>query len=240
MIEKIIREHLIPPEEYIFGFADLRGLLSDKFNGFEYGISIGQRLKDAIVDKIADGPTAEYYLHYRKINENLAKLTKDISDALNINNIETLRIEPTVSTAELDTIYFKSLRTDLSHKMVATRSGLGWIGKTDLFISKKFGPRVRLVSILLRTKVMPKSSPLNSSRCGICNLCVDSCPARAANGKIWDINVAREEFFDPWKCRNQCAEFGTSRLQSDVRVCGMCISVCPVGKKNINPIRLSN
>ena len=29
-----------------------------------------------------------------------------------------------------------NLRYDISHKMVATRAGLGWIGKTDLFVSK--------------------------------------------------------------------------------------------------------
>jgi epoxyqueuosine reductase QueG len=114
--------------------------------------------------------------------------------------------------------------------MVATRAGLGWIGKTDLFISKKFGPRLRLVSILLSTPVKPKSKPVEKNRCGKCNLCVDICPANAANGKLWDITVEREEFFDPWKCRKQCAEFGSSRLGLDVRICGMCVSICPIGK----------
>ena len=33
--------------------------------------------------------------------------------------------------------------------MIATRAGLGWIGKTDLFISKDIGARLRLVSILI-------------------------------------------------------------------------------------------
>jgi epoxyqueuosine reductase QueG len=114
--------------------------------------------------------------------------------------------------------------------MVATRAGLGWIGKTDLFISKKFGPRLRLVSILLSTPVKPKSKPVEKNRCGKCNLCVDICPANAANGKLWDITVEREEFFDPWKCHKQCAEFGRSRLGLDVRICGMCVSICPIGK----------
>ena len=41
---------------------------------------------------------------------------------------------------------------DISHKMVATRAGLGWIGKADLFISSRFGPRLRLVSILINKK----------------------------------------------------------------------------------------
>jgi len=230
-IEKIVRNHLLPAENYIWGFAELTGLLQNKFSGFDFGISIGQRLDSSIVDKVVNGPTLEYYTHYKKANKDLAMLTKQISEDLNENEIETQNIDPTVSTSELDTVYFKTLRTDLSHKMVATRAGLGWIGKTDLFISKKFGPRLRLVSILLKTPVKSKSKPFDISHCGNCNICVEICPAKAANGKLWDITVEREEFFDPWKCRNQCAEFGRTKLGMDARICGICVAACPIGRK---------
>jgi epoxyqueuosine reductase QueG len=228
IIDDILKEHLLPAENYIFGFADLTGLLQNKFDGFNYGISIGRKLDYEIVDKVINGPTPEYYSHYRQINKDLSLLTKKISDDLNKNDIETLKIDPTVSTSELDSVYSKTLRTDLSHKMVATRAGLGWIGKTDLFISREFGPRLRLVSILLKTPVKSKSKPIDISRCGNCNICVDICPSKAANGKLWDITVDREEFYDPWKCRNQCAEFGSNRLGLDVRICGICVAACPI------------
>jgi epoxyqueuosine reductase QueG len=71
--------------------------------------------------------------------------------------------------------------------------------------------------------------PVVKSRCGKCNICVEICPARAANGLLWDINVKREDFFDPWKCRKQCAEFGRVRLGRDVRICGICVAACPIG-----------
>jgi epoxyqueuosine reductase QueG len=232
IINNILKEHLLPVENYIFGFADLTGLLQNKFIGFNYGISIGRKLDYKIVDKVNNGPTPEYYSHYRQINKDLSLLTKKISDDLNKNDIETLKIDPTVSTSELDSVYFNTLRTDLSHKMVATRAGLGWIGKTDLFISREFGPRLRLVSILLKTPVKPKLKPVDMSRCGNCSICVDICPAKAANGKLWDITVDREVFYDPWKCRNQCAEFGMNRLGLDVRICGICVAACPIGQKN--------
>jgi len=231
IINDILKRHLLPAENFISGFADLTGLLQDKFNGFNYGISIGYKLDFNIVDKVINGPTQEYYSHYRLINEELSLLTGKISEDLNRNEIETLNIDPTVSTAELDSIYFDTLRTDLSHKMVATRAGLGWIGKTDLFISREFGPRLRLISILLKTPVKTEFDPVNKSQCGNCNVCVDICPAKAANGKQWDIKVDREEFFDPFKCRNQCAEFGWTRLGIDARICGICVAACPVGRR---------
>jgi epoxyqueuosine reductase len=230
MVEKILKSHLHPEDDYIYGFADLTGILDKKFKGFDFGISIGKRLDDRIVDQIINGPTQEYYALYSSVNKELAHLTEKISKDLNSNNIETYNIKPTVSTNDLDTIYFKTLRTDLSHKMVATRAGLGWIGKTDLLISKKFGPRLRLVSIILKTPVISKSKPIDKSRCGSCNICVDICPAKAANGKLWDISVEREIFFDPHKCRNKCIEFGRERLGSDIRICGICVSACPLGK----------
>jgi epoxyqueuosine reductase QueG len=227
-IEEIVKSHLIPSKNFIFGFADLTGLLDKKFEGFNYGISIGKKLDYKIVDKVITGPTMEYYSHYKQINSELSLLSDKISVELKENGVETLNIEPTVTTSELDSIYYNSLRTDLSHKMVATRAGLGWIGKTDLFISKEFGPRLRLVSILLKTPVKPKSKPLNRSRCGNCTTCIDICPAKAANGKLWDITIEREEFFDAFRCRNQCAEFGRTRLGMNARICGICVASCPV------------
>ena len=234
LISQIIRRHLVPADNYLYGFADLTGLLDVKFEGFNYGISIGRRLEDPIVNNIFGGPTKEYYLHYRNINQELAFLSGRISSELNEHNIDTINISPTVSTEELDTTYFNTLRTDLSHKMVATRAGLGWIGKTDLLITKKFGPRLRLTSILLRDPVIPESRPLDISRCGSCNICVEICPAKAANGKTWDTTMEREEFYDAWKCRNQCAEFGRARLSIDARVCGICVAACPIGQVSSN------
>jgi epoxyqueuosine reductase len=231
-IDEIVSGHLLPKENFLYGFADLTGLLDEKFEGYNYGISIGRRLDNDIVDKIIDGPTMEYYSHYRAINKELEQLTNKISEDLKTKGIESLGIDPTVSTSDLDSKYSLLLRTEISHKMVATRAGLGWIGKTDLFISLEFGPRLRLVSILLRVPLMPESSPIEKSRCGTCNKCVDVCPANAANGRLWSITVKREEFFDPWKCRNKCAEFGRLRLGTNARVCGICVAVCPIGRKN--------
>jgi epoxyqueuosine reductase len=228
-IGEIIRRNLLPSENYIFGYANLTGLLNKKFHGFNYGISIGRRLDSSIVNRISGGPTMEYYSHYRQINEELALISGRICADLNANDFETINMPPTVSTEELDTIYYKTLRTDLSHKMVATRAGLGWIGKTDLLITRQFGPRLRLTSILLKDRVVPEMKPINKSKCGTCRLCVDICPAQAASGISWNINTDREKFFDPWKCRNQCAEFGRTRLSMNARVCGMCVAACPIG-----------
>jgi epoxyqueuosine reductase len=234
VIEEIVTRHLTPAENYIYGYADLNGLLTEKFRGFNYGISIGRRLDDNIIDSIINGPTEEYYNHYLEINELLASLTDSISYDLNASGIESINIEPTISTDDTDSSYSDALTTDLSHKMVATRAGLGWIGKTDLFISKTLGPRLRLVTILVRTPLKPVNAPVKKSRCGKCDLCVKICPAGAASDKLWNTEIRREDFFDPWKCRKQCAYFGRSLFDNKARICGICIAICPVGRNHRN------
>jgi len=230
-IDTVLRKHLVPGSDYISGYADLTGLLDQEFGRFRYAISIGRKLDSGIVESIAGGPTMEYYAHYRNMNADLAVISQAIAEDLNKLGIETWLVEPSVTTNQLDTIYEKTLRTPVSHKMAATRAGLGWIGKTDLFISKKFGPRLRLVTILTNTPLTSDSAPVSKSRCGSCKLCISVCPVSAANGKPWDITVDRDEFFDAFKCREQCAEFGRTRLSMDARVCGICVAVCPVGKE---------
>jgi epoxyqueuosine reductase len=233
MIKDIIKNNLIPVEDFIYGFADLRGLIGNKFNGFYYGVSIGKKLENRIIDGIKDGPTIEYYNHYKAINDELAALTVRIKADLHRAGVESIPVDPTVSagTEGYSKEYLRTLSADVSHKMVATRAGLGWIGKSDLFISKTVGPRLRLVSILLNQNPGISSVPIEKSLCGKCNLCVAKCPARAANGKLWNINIQRHEFFDAHKCREKCNELARQRLNVDARICGLCVSVCPIGEK---------
>lgn len=232
MIREIIKKHLVPHEDFIFGFADLRGLLDQKFKGYNYGISMGKRLDDRIINKIKDGPTLEYYNHYHHINKQLADLTLSIQSDLMNFGIYSIVLEPTISEdAKINNDhYLRTLSVDISHKMIATRAGLGWIGKTGLFISREFGPRLRLVSILLQQRPPLYSTPVNKSECGKCKICVIKCPAQAANGKSWHIGITRDEFFDAHKCREKCRELAKEKFKTDISICGICVAVCPVAK----------
>lgn len=231
IIESLVERHLRPRDEFIFGFADLRSLIHPRFSDYPFGISIGRKLNDEIVDNLLDGPTLEYYEHYRDINRNLSILARKIQEELLDIKVKSLPVVPTISLGSPE--YRECLETlsyDISHKMVATRAGLGWIGKTDLLISKKFGPRLRLVTILLDSDPGISAKPVDRSKCGKCKICVERCPASAANGILWNVNVHRDMFFDAFRCREMCGELARQKLNVDERICGLCVSVCPVGK----------
>jgi epoxyqueuosine reductase len=231
-IESIISKRLKPSSDYIYGLANLNGFLPDEYKNYSLGISIGKRLDDKIVDAVVQGPNVDYYNHYKQNNSELQTISSAIVDDLSKYGVKSIAIFPTLSlSSEEFKPYLKDLKYKISHKMVATRAGLGWIGKTDLFVSKKFGARLRLVSILVESNLKSDAQPIDESHCGNCNICVKMCPAQAANGMSWNVNIYRDEFFNAHKCWEQCHEFGMQIFKRDVGICGICVALCPVGQK---------
>jgi len=235
MQEKIVEQirKVIPDDgRHIWGLADLSGLLHERFKGWDYGISIGKRLDDSVIDSIITGPTPEYWKLYQETNVYLTGLAADVATKIAGLGVRSLAFAPTSSGLDRSPEYARTLRHDFSHKMVGTRAGLGWIGKSDLFISRRFGPRLRLVSVLVDAPLKPLQPPIDKSRCGKCDLCVKACPAGAINGKLWNIKIDRDEYYDAFKCREKAMELSlAATLQSGHEICGICISVCPIGKE---------
>ena len=231
-IESIISKRLIPSSDFIYGLANLNGLLPDEYKSYPLGISIGKRLNDKIVNTVAAGPNMSYYNHYKEVNSELESISNSIVGDLADRGVKSIAIVPTlILSSDEFKPYLKDLKYKISHKMVATRAGLGWIGKTDLFISKKYGPRLRLVSILVESPPKNEVKPVEESLCGNCNICVKMCPAQAANGKLWNVYTYRDEFFDAQKCWSKCHEFGMQIFKRDVGICGICVALCPMGHK---------
>ena len=222
---------LLPdPDRYLIGFADMKNLLSGRYEQFGYCIVIGKKLDDIITDAIISGPTMEYLNLYMEVNRELGESAEKISGLLLSMDVDSLVVPPTIEGSKLTGEIEKTLDYGFSHKKAGTRSGLGWIGKTDLFVSESLGPRVRLASVLTNYPLPLKKDPVEKSRCRDCDLCVSICPAQAANGVLWDTGVKREDFFDPFKCRDKCRELSQRNIGKDVTICGMCISVCPYGR----------
>jgi len=232
-IISIIESHFKRFDDFIVGFADMKRLLENY--SFQYGIVIGQRLENSIVDTIINAPTIEYYNHCKNVNKNLSELIHRIENFIILKGYKCKIVEPSDDNKTKSENSQQPLRTSISHKMVATRAGLGWIGKTDLLITKKFGPRLRLVSLLTDYPINQTGQAINKSKCGKCVKCISACPATAGNGRLWDIHTNRDVFFDVNKCRAKCVELTKKYLNLDSATCGICVSVCPMGMKNKKP-----
>jgi epoxyqueuosine reductase QueG len=227
-------ERRLDSSVYDYGFADLTGLLPENYAACTRGISIIRRLDDAVIDAIADGPTEAYLEHYNHVNAELNALVQSIAAEMSDGASIILPIKATLEEHELSETYTRTLTYDISHKMIATRSGLGWIGKTDLLVSRRFGPRVRLASILTDLPLEPLDAPIDQSRCGSCSLCVDICPAGAATGEPWKAGMHRDRFFDAFRCREYCRSISKQRLNRAISLCGKCVHICPGGRAQIS------
>jgi epoxyqueuosine reductase QueG len=119
----------------------------------------------------------------------------------------------------------------ISHKAVALAAGLGWQGKSLLLVSRKYGPRVRLVSVLTDLSLEP--DPPLSNRCGTCSSCADACPVEAIKNVSTKRHYAsRDEalYFD--RCATHVSTVNTKLPFIDNPICGVCISACPWGRQN--------
>jgi epoxyqueuosine reductase QueG len=113
-----------------------------------------------------------------------------------------------------------------SHKVAASLSGLGWIGKSCLLITPDHGPRLRLTTVLTDAP-LSVGTPIHNS-CGTCSRCVDICPAKAFTGRSFNPSEPRGARFKAQLCNvyttNREKKFGNVN-------CGLCVYICPFGNK---------
>ena len=221
MIGNGLKEYMKNLGASLVEFADLRNIDVSLRQNMDYGIAFAIKIKPSIIAGIIDGPTEEYYDAYNEINKKL--------DHINLSCVEYIKNQG-FSAIGQDSTYVTSndnLSTPLPHKTVATRAGLGWIGKNALLITPKYGSAIRISSVLTNMLLIT-NNPINESKCGTCNKCVKACSAAAIKGMLWNVNLAREELIDPFKCRIKARELLNKKIGIESAICGKCIEVCPV------------
>ena len=199
------------------GFADLRGIPEA---ALPFGVSVAVRLPKEIVRSIADGPNRAYYDAYCEINARLDEIVSRGAEYLKGLGYEAVA-QTTKSVIKLD-----PLRTLLPHKTVATRAGLGWIGKNALLVTEDFGPALRISSILTDAP-LECACPVDESRCGGCQECVKHCPACALKGEKWSAGMERDYLVDASACSDTAKRLCRERFGVEATICGKCIEVCP-------------
>jgi epoxyqueuosine reductase QueG len=229
---EIVRSYVPQDGNWIYGFADLTEKLPARLASCPFAVSLGRRLDDDVVESVAGhGPTEAYYRQYGDINQALNSMTAQLAQALLAAGIPAIPVPATLSDDQLTAEHRRTLTPDFSHKMAATCAGLGWIGKTALLVTEAFGPRIRLATVLVSQPLPRLAEPVTESKCGACTLCVQSCPAQAATGASWHAGAPRDALLDAFKCRASCREITARNLGRDESLCGICLEICPIGKR---------
>lgn len=208
----------------LIGFADISEIDENTRFGFRYGISISIALNHAIVTNIPSGPSMEYYNEYRKVSEQL----KAASDFLVERIVEQRFKAKSISRQKQN----EDFRTPFPLKTLATRSGLGWIGKSAALVTKQYGNAIRLGGVLTDMPIKT-GTPINSSLCEDCIECVRNCPGNAISGKQWSLKTNRDELLEAHKCKETVIDRGRV-FDITEGSCGVCLAVCPWTKRYIH------
>lgn len=177
-------------------------------------ISMLMRLDPLVVRGLRHGPTPDYQQEYLRVNVALDDATGTLASVLRVHGHAAERVQATMDET--------NGHQPFPHKTAATAAGMGWIGKTALFISPVFGPAVRLATVFTDLE-LPAGEPVRESSCGACRDCVDACPAGCGRDVQWRPGMARELLFDAGACRHHMSLFTSVEAQ----ICGICIAACP-------------
>ena len=173
------------------------------------GIALGVQLSDGVLEDITDHPTRLYLHHYRQTNYFLDRNGWELARLIEEMGGTALAI------AASQTIDWINQRGHLSHKEVARRAGLGWIGRNNLLVTPEYGSRVRLVTIL--TDLPLTNDQPTEQDCGDCRKCIELCPAGAIGEEPSE--------FDHIKCYEKLGQFKKG-LNLGHYICGVCVKAC--------------
>jgi epoxyqueuosine reductase QueG len=221
-----IKSELLAQGVVLADIGDLTELPPEVRGGLPVGICVAVKYPKEVIRGIAKLPTREYLDWYNSLNNQLDELVTFGAELLHTEGYRAIaQTRAQVGTGDI-------LSTALPHKTVATRSGTGWIGKSALLVTEKFGSMIRISSILTDAP-LETAIPINISKCANCMICADACPAQAISGKAWSVEMFRDEFFNPIACRKTAKERSKKGFNSEATICGKCIEVCPYTRKYI-------
>jgi epoxyqueuosine reductase QueG len=235
-IQEIIRKGEID----LIGIADLSparaqlvGQGGSIFQKYPRAVCLGCRLVDEVVDAIEDHGNRALvmnYIHhiYTVVNQRLDQAALSVAGFLMQKGYLAFPV-PASQVLSYETY------TGLApHKTAAHLCGLGWIGRSALLVTRKYGPRVRFATVYTDAP-LPAGKP-EKNRCGSCRECVDACPAGAITGEPFSEEKPRDHIYNAGACNAYMRERRLSLLGKHVfgGNCGLCVQTCPFGRSKLN------
>ena len=122
----------------------------------------------------------------------------------------------------------------ISYKRLAQLAGFGPFGKNALIINPRFGPWIRLATVLTNAELTP-NKPFEQDLCGSCKNCVEACPVAALTPyKVDDSKCLVGVHLigdDLAKHEGMLKKFEPSLTRSAHLMCMECQKTCKYGKE---------
>ena len=201
------------------GFADVNGLASE-FTDLPNGISLVLKLPKKAMELVDNEDYEEYWKCFHSQIDRLSEIA--LKGEEYIKNLGYDAFALTMTRNECD---MEKLLSILPYKTIATKAGLGWIGRSALFVTPEYGSAVVLGAILTDMP-LEFGDEITDSECDECTNCQEACPVGAINPQKWNSRLKREDIIDI----EVCSEYIIDQYKSGFG-CTKCMSECKMTQK---------
>ncbi|MDO5851991.1 MAG: hypothetical protein Q4Q23_05855 [Methanobacteriaceae archaeon] len=133
-----LEEFLLKEDITKYGFADIRDITP--INDLNYAIGFYKTYNKDTIRNIVNGSDINYIKEYRylthhldKVSLSLERFIKDLGYKAYAQTIERFKAYYNKSA---DQLLKEDIVNQIPHKTIATKAGLGWIGKPGLLVTK--------------------------------------------------------------------------------------------------------
>ena len=187
----------------------------EDFPNLNYGISLVLKLPKDAIQALLDDEFEKYWKIFHRQIDKLTGISLKTEQLIKDNGYDAFGL--TMQRNECD---MEKLLSKLPYKTLATSSGLGWIGRSALFVCEEYGSAVALSGILTDMP-LKISSPITDSYCDECEECQKACPVDAINPVKWNSRLERKDIIDI----ETCSQYVIDQFKAGLG-CSKCLSNC--------------
>ena len=209
---EVLKDYLIGEGISKVGFTKVN--LSE-FPSLDYGVALVLKLPRQAIQLLLDDEFKRYWKIFHNQIDILTDIALKAESLIKDNGYDAFAL--TMQRNECD---MEKLLSKLPYKTLATTSGLGWVGRSALFVCEEYGSAVALSGILTDMP-LDVGQPITDSYCDDCEECQKACPVDAINPKKWNSRLNRSDIIDI----EACSEYVIDQFKSGLG-CSKCLSNC--------------
>ena len=207
-------------EDAVARRADIRLLLPDVRTVCVLAVPMGLRPSDPLA-KVAS------YARYVDYHEAIAEMAGRLAEKIRGITGEDFPYRICVDSAPV------------LERSLAVRAGLGWIGKSSMFISPRFGSALFLCEILMGIPI-EADQPYAKDGCGHCTRCAEACPNSCIDPVSRTIRADRCAAYLTIEHKGEFTEEQAVLVGNHLFGCDECLAACPwnsrsTGKTPLQP-----